>query len=112
MVIERVSGQPLETFLRERIFDPLQLRMVADPDQQMIPGEARSYSQPGSGRRHQEGQHSRWPNAIPGASPAPDALLEGCGVPLEGPSPLRQGATAASVIVLIPAIRAVRSSLS
>jgi hypothetical protein len=29
-----------------------------------------------------------------------------------GPSPLRQGATAASVIVLIPAIRAVRSSLS
>ena len=48
VVIERVSGQPLETFLRKRIFDPLQLRMVADPDQQMIPGEARSYSQPGS----------------------------------------------------------------
>jgi CubicO group peptidase (beta-lactamase class C family) len=38
----------LETFLREKIFDPLQLRMVADPDQEMIPGEARSYSQPGS----------------------------------------------------------------
>ena len=48
VVIERVSGQPLETFLRKRIFEPLQLRMVADPDQQMIPGEARSYSQPGS----------------------------------------------------------------
>jgi CubicO group peptidase (beta-lactamase class C family) len=48
VVIERVSSQPLETFLRERIFDPLQLRMVADPDQEMIPGEARSYNQPGS----------------------------------------------------------------
>jgi CubicO group peptidase (beta-lactamase class C family) len=35
----------LETFLRERIFDPLQLRMVADPDQEMIPRGARSYSQ-------------------------------------------------------------------
>ena len=48
VVIEHVSGQPLETFLREKIFDPLQLRMVADPDQQMIPGGARSYRQPGS----------------------------------------------------------------
>jgi CubicO group peptidase (beta-lactamase class C family) len=49
VIIEHVSGQPLETFLRERIFDPLQLRMVADPDQEMIPRGARSYSQSGSG---------------------------------------------------------------
>jgi CubicO group peptidase (beta-lactamase class C family) len=48
VVIEHVSGQPLETFLKERIFDPLQLRMVADPGQEMIPGGARSYRQPGS----------------------------------------------------------------
>ena len=48
VVIERVSGQPLGTFLKEKIFDPLQLRMVADPGQQMIPGGARSYRQPGS----------------------------------------------------------------
>ena len=48
VVLEHVSGQPLETFLREKIFDPLQLRMVADPGQQMIPGGARSYRQPGS----------------------------------------------------------------
>jgi len=48
VVIERVSGQPLETFLRQRIFDPLQLRMVADAGQEMINGAARSYSRPGS----------------------------------------------------------------
>ena len=48
VVIEHVSGQPLETFLKERIFDPLQLRMVADPGPEMIPGGARSYRQPGS----------------------------------------------------------------
>jgi CubicO group peptidase (beta-lactamase class C family) len=48
VVIERVSGEPLGTFLRERIFDPLQLGMVADPDKEMIPGGARSYRQPGS----------------------------------------------------------------
>ena len=48
VVIEHVSGQPLGSFLREKIFDPLQLRMVADADQEMIPGGARSYSQAGS----------------------------------------------------------------
>jgi CubicO group peptidase (beta-lactamase class C family) len=47
VIIERVSGQSLGTFLRERIFDPLQLRMVTGPGQK-IPGRARSYSQPGS----------------------------------------------------------------
>ena len=47
VVIEHISGQPLEAFLRERIFDPLQLRMVADLGQE-IPGRARSYRQPGS----------------------------------------------------------------
>jgi CubicO group peptidase (beta-lactamase class C family) len=47
MVIERVSGQSLGAFLRERIFDPLQLRMVAEAGQE-IPGRARAYSQPGS----------------------------------------------------------------
>jgi CubicO group peptidase (beta-lactamase class C family) len=47
VIIERVSGQPLGTFLRERIFDPLQLRMVAGPSPE-ISGRARAYSQPGS----------------------------------------------------------------
>jgi CubicO group peptidase (beta-lactamase class C family) len=47
VIIERVSGQSLGTFLRERIFDPLQLRMVAGFGQE-IPGRARSYSQLGS----------------------------------------------------------------
>jgi len=47
MVIERVSGQSLGAFRRERIFDPLQLRMVAEAGQE-IPGRARAYSQPGS----------------------------------------------------------------
>jgi CubicO group peptidase (beta-lactamase class C family) len=47
VIIERVSGQPLGTFLRERIFDPLQLDMVAGPGQE-ISGRARAYSQPGS----------------------------------------------------------------
>ncbi len=47
VVIEHVSGQPLGTFLREKIFDPVQLRMVADLGQE-IPGRARSYRQPGS----------------------------------------------------------------
>ena len=45
-------------------------------------------------------------------APPPDALLGVVRSHWRGPSPLRQGATAASVIVLIPAIRAVRSSLS
>jgi CubicO group peptidase (beta-lactamase class C family) len=45
---ELASGQPLETFLRERIFDPLQLRMVADSGQKVINGGARSYSRSGS----------------------------------------------------------------
>jgi CubicO group peptidase (beta-lactamase class C family) len=45
VVIEHVSGQPLETFLREKIFDPVQLRMVADLGQE-IPGQARSYRRP------------------------------------------------------------------
>lgn len=48
VVIERVSGQPLGTFLKEKIFDPLQLRMVADPGQEVINGGARSYSRSGS----------------------------------------------------------------
>jgi CubicO group peptidase (beta-lactamase class C family) len=47
VIIERVSGQSLGTFLKERIFDPLQLRMVAGFGQE-IPGRARSYSQLGS----------------------------------------------------------------
>ena len=47
VIIERVSGQSLGTFLRERIFDPLQLRMVAGFGQE-IPRRARSYSQLGS----------------------------------------------------------------
>jgi CubicO group peptidase (beta-lactamase class C family) len=47
VIIEHVSGQPLGVFLRERIFDPLQLRMVAGPGQE-ISGRARAYSQPGS----------------------------------------------------------------
>jgi CubicO group peptidase (beta-lactamase class C family) len=46
VVIESVSGQPLGTFLRERIFDPLQLRMATARGQ--INGAARAYSQPGS----------------------------------------------------------------
>jgi CubicO group peptidase (beta-lactamase class C family) len=45
VVIEHVSGQPLGTFLREKIFDPVQLRMVADLGQE-IPGQARSYRRP------------------------------------------------------------------
>jgi CubicO group peptidase (beta-lactamase class C family) len=54
VIIERVSGQSLGTFLREQIFDPLQLHMVASPGQE-IPGRARSYTQPGSAFENVEG---------------------------------------------------------
>jgi CubicO group peptidase (beta-lactamase class C family) len=47
VVIEHVSGQPLGTFLREKIFAPVQLRMVADLGQE-IPSQARSYRRPES----------------------------------------------------------------
>jgi CubicO group peptidase (beta-lactamase class C family) len=41
-VVRRVSGQPLDQFLRTEIFEPLDLDMVVEPDA-AVPGKAVSY---------------------------------------------------------------------
>ena len=48
VVIERVTGQSIREFLGHKIFEPLQLRMVADPNDASA-GTARSYRPDGAG---------------------------------------------------------------